>query len=380
LKVFRKLKSVVRKVRERVDLVFAPERIEERRAIAPAATTTETFGEYVEGWLKRRVARGFRSEIDYRNALKNHLLPELGHRPLGDVTTKEIREVVGRLREKKAHRKTTLLAPRTVRGLYQSMHCVFESAVRDEIIQRNPCCLGADDLPDNEDSDPDFRETAIYTREELVEILDLDNKNDPPVPAYWRNLYRVLLFTGARVGEICALTWDRVDFEAKPLGRITIAKSYSSKRKQVGPTKTKVIRRAPIHPDLEPHIRWWRDVGYEQFTGMKPEPGALVFPAKGRGKNRGQLLPRGSTVVLHRLHDDLDALGMRPRRTHDLRRSFISLSNDVEGVNKDAIQRITHSRGGDVYAGYLEVEWKTTCRESSRMTLNEDDEAVPKDS
>lgn len=334
----------------------------QRPAVAPAAlpppqvaeldTGATSFADYATRWLKRRETEGLLSGIDYGCTFRKHLFPAIGDMPLAEIAPRDIRMMVSELRSKPKARGAGTLAHRTVRNVYGLAHNIFATAVADEIIDRNPCCLRGNDLPKNLDANPDFKDQSIFTRGELAAIADVADTNPLGLSDYWRTLYRFLAFTGCRVGEATGLTWDRIDFDRKPLGCITLARSYSSKRDAVGETKTKAVRKVPVHPQLEPLLRAW----YERRAGD------IVFPAAPGRRRR-------SSVVLNRLHRDLAKLGLRPRRTHDFRRTLISLVNGVEGIDKDAIRRLTHSRPGDVYSSYLEIQWETTCREFSKWRI-----------
>lgn len=352
-----RLRDLLSRARARVARAVAGDLKIDRLRLAAGAE--DTFGVYVEKWLVRRIAEGLRSEIDYRSQLDNHILPVFRDRPLAEVTTREIREFISGMRAK-LKASGDPLAPRTVRNIYALLRNVFASALRDEIIQRNPCCLAGADIPKNIDSKADFRSKAKFDRSEVIALLE-----DESIPAEWRLLYRVLFFTGARVGEISALTWERVELAFQPLGKITIASSFSSKSKRVGATKTNIGREVPIHPQLAPMLLRWHEAGYRSYTGRDPQPSALVLPAMRNGEPKH----RRNTVVLHRLHDDLESLGLRPRRTHDFRRTFITLACAENGADKEILRRVTHTRPGDVFNSYREVPWEVLCREMEKLRL-----------
>jgi hypothetical protein len=66
---------------------------------------------------------------------------------------------------------------------------------------------------------------------------------------------------------------------------------------------------------------------------------------------------------------DLERIGLRGRRQHDARRTFISLCRS-DGARKDLLRLITHGRDGeDVMDSYTELEWKRLCRQVSKLRL-----------
>ena len=54
-----------------------------------------------------------------------------------------------------------------------------------------------------------------------------------------------------------------------------------------------------------------------------------------------------SRPMVRPLHDDLALLELRPRRGHDLRRTFITLAQ-VDGARKDILEAISHGARGDI--------------------------------
>ena len=194
-----------------------------------------TVAKWAEVWLETRRKKGVVVADDYESRLNMHILPKLGHLRLDEVRVTHVAEMVQSLKEKK-------LAPRTIRHIYFQTHGMFQKAVRRELLATNPCVLDEDDLPAKIDHDPEWRQTAIYSRAEIERIII-----DERIPRD-RRMYDALLFlAGVRFGEASALRWRHYDAEMAPLGRLSIAKSYSTKLKAEKEVKTKVPRDVPVH-------------------------------------------------------------------------------------------------------------------------------------
>jgi integrase len=118
--------------------------------------------------------------------------------------------------------------------------------------------------------------------------------------------------------EASALRWRHYDAEMKPLGRLSIAKSYNTKLKAEKEVKTKVPRDVPVHSALAALLAEWKLSGWQAMFGRTPGPDDLIIPSR-LGKNRS------ANHMLKKFHQDLERLGIRARRQHDLRRTFISL-------------------------------------------------------
>jgi integrase len=64
-----------------------------------------------------------------------------------------------------------------------------------------------------------------------------------------------------------------------------------------------------------------------------------------------------------RFHEDLARLGLRKRRVHDLRRTFISLAL-ADGARNDVLRWVTHGPDGDIVDLYTTLPWRRCARRS----------------
>jgi integrase len=308
-----------------------------------------TVQRWSELWLESRRAKGVVIVDDYESRLKNHILPRIGALRLHEVLPVHIEDMVRSLRSKR-------LAPRTVRHIYFQAHAMFEKAIRKGHLSINPCNLDEDDLPEKMDKNPEWRATAIYARAEVEQII-----SDDRVPPDRRMLDALLFLAGIRFGEAAALRWHHYDAKAEPLGRLIIAKSYNTKLKVEKSVKTKVPRAVPVHPVLAALLAEWKLGGWAQLRGRDPRPNDLIVPSR-RGDNRSV------NHMLKKFHADLKRLGLRPRRQHDLRRTFISLCLG-DGASKDILRWITHAPEGDVVDDYTTLVWQPLCREVAKLKI-----------
>jgi integrase len=309
-----------------------------------------TVAKWAADWLETRRRKGVVVADDYESRLKLHILPKLGHLRLDEVRVVHIAEMVQSLKEKK-------LAPRTIRHIYFQTHGMFQKAVRRELLAVNPCVLDEDDLPAKVDHDPEWRQTAIYSRAEIEQIIV-----DERIP--WdRRMYDALLFlAGVRFGEASALRWRHYDAEIKPLGRLSIAKSYNTKLKAEKEVKTKVPRDVPVHAVLAALLAEWKLSGWPAMFGRTPGPDDLIIPSR-LGKNRS------ANHMLKKFHQDLERLGIRARRQHDLRRTFISLCLG-DGGRSDILRWVTHSRPRTATIDdYTTLVWNPLCEEVAKLRI-----------
>lgn len=314
-----------------------------RRVRLGGFTRHTAFGVYAWAWLAKKEKAGLRSAIDYASTIRRHLVPRFGPRRIGDIRTPDVRAFVGELRSLQGD---AALSSRRVLGIYACLRNIFRDAVAEELLDRQPCCLRGKDLPANEDADPRFRRSSLFTTEEIQALVRA------PSDLFWRSLYVALFATGARVGELLGLRWRDVHLDEEPLGRIDVVEAWASKRREASPPKTRLAREVPIAPPLARALHALRD-------HLSPDEGDLVWGAPGAHLS--------SREVLEHLHADLTALGLRRRRVHDARRTFISLACNSEGADLQVLRRVTHLRPADVHSAYREIPWDVTCREFSKI-------------
>lgn len=85
---------------------------------------------------------------------------------------------------------------------------IFEYAIRNGYIRDNP--MDGVILPKKAEKK---REDNYYTKQELSMFLTFIQKNKP---SYYP-LFRLLAYSGMRIGELLALTWDDIDLEASTI-------------------------------------------------------------------------------------------------------------------------------------------------------------------
>lgn len=247
---------------------------------------------------------------------------------MAGVTRKMIQDLAAQWRKN--------FAPRTVRNLHTLVRGMFADAIDEGLVETNPAEIHVKHLGRSGDADPDWRATALYTREEAMALM-----TDPRLPPDRRVLHAIAALGGLRLGEIAALRWRHVQ-DAEPLDRLLVALSYDKG------TKTDRSREVPIHPVLARVRLHWRRTGYAETIGHDPGLDDLVVPSpvsragKGSHKHRAAGTMRTKEQVGKRFGRDLEPLGLRHRRFHDFGRTFITLAQ-VDGANPGHLETVTHT-------------------------------------
>ncbi|HJU21234.1 MAG TPA: site-specific integrase [Casimicrobiaceae bacterium] len=339
--------------------------LERAEAEVAAGVDTETIvigpttvKQHIETWSQSRMDQGVGCAFDDRTRLRKYAVPIIGQLAFDEVRPRHIRDLIRTLVQSSG------LAPRSIRHVYGALHVMFRDAVVDEILPANPCVLKSGDLPRKKDKDPRWRPGAIFTRAEVPQLIW-----DDRIPKDRRVLYALLALAGPRFGEASAARWYSYDEKIEPLGRLVVATSWSTRRAIEKSTKTEEPRSVPIHPVFAEILTEWKQTGWREIMGRDPTPEDLIIPSR-RGANRGV------NHALRRFHEDLDRLGLRHRRLHDLRRTFISLAIS-DGARPDVLKRVTHGRPGDIMGVYTELPWETLCEDVGKLKIARPAPATP---
>ena len=233
----------------------------------------------------------------------------------------------------------------TVNVTLARLSMIFAWAIRQEIITcRNPC-EGVNQLPTKPRQD-------CYTLDEVHRLLSLPDVL-PMIP--------MVLYTGIRRGELLGLRWEDIDFQAE---RIDVRRSYD------GPTKTDQTRVIPLHRELAPILRAWREQ-------CPKTPEAVVFPLVVCGVAR--MATRSPEITTKELRAQLARAGVRNDfacPVHAMRHTFASLFMDQVDSQRALESILGHSTAGNkVTAGYIHTDVKTLARKLNQMTLKPQPEA-----
>ena len=311
-----------------------------------------TVAAYAERVIEKRKARDLSGWKIDRSRMRANVLPVIGKMLLTDVRPRHVLAVVERAQSRSC-------APRSVRNIYYLVSALFNEAVGDQLIETSPCTLNRNQIGTVRDKDPAWRESARYTRDEVIALM-----SDRRVPEDRRVLYALKTIGMLRHGEAAGLTFARLNKEAMPLAKLSVVLSY---RRPIGDRKGP--RAVPVHPELRELLdRWWAR-GWQEVMGRPPTLDDLVVPAPPSVR-----YPEGHMRTKDIAHKDITAdlalLGFRHRRGHDLRRTGITVYLE-DGASKDLLRVCSHGqriRDGAIDL-YISYEWFALCGEISKLKL-----------
>ena len=178
----------------------AEQKEREAQAVAEAAKIL-TFRQYGERVFmpSKTVTMSENSRSNYQGYLDKKIYPALGDLKLPEITPAQITALLLDIQaEGKAHS--------TVIKVYTILHSFFKMAYLGDMIDRNP--MDKVERPKPRKDEVKASGPLAYTPSEVQKIVaGLERE-----PLKWRALVHLLIDTGIRRGECCALQWKNIDF------------------------------------------------------------------------------------------------------------------------------------------------------------------------
>lgn len=198
-----------------------------------------TFSEFVEIWKENWLpAKTTRVQEEYIAMIERKFIPAFGFMPIDRIRATHIDRVLTEM--KKAGK-----APKTIRHNFTAINSVMKYAYKKQYIRENPC-LRCDDLP-KVVKNGELHYFTIEQTKAFFRALDMSfsttykahtrtlaktgEKYTVPeytetrtVPTQFKAYFYLAIYGGFRRGELCALTWEDIDFDSKT---ISINKAFS---------------------------------------------------------------------------------------------------------------------------------------------------------
>jgi integrase len=316
----------------------------ELRAAERARQAAETtLGEYIEQWMAYRStgsgARNLspRTQYNYRNVLKNHILPDLKDRPLSSIRPRDIRHWHGAVGARTGDSAQA--------AAYSLLRSILATAAADELIPDSPCTLvGASFAPRKIEIDPPTIEQLAL----LVEAL----------PAEVRMLALLGGWCALRSGELRELRRGDFDMD-KGTVHITRALSYGEDvTRLVKAPKSKAGRRTVAVP---PHLLDALQGHLDEYVG--PEADALLFRSPRQGAQLSKSTLWNWFDVARR------AAGLPHLRVHDLRHLGAVLATRSGASLAQVMGRLGHKslRSAIIYQHFVSDQDREIAQQMSAL-------------
>lgn len=224
-----------------------------------------TFGALATGWLCTKRENVKESTfIKYRNLLNCNILPRLGKIAAAQVTVDILKDLHNWLLTK-GGRKKQGLSPKTVADAFS----IIRSVLRYAEIQKIPiCCTGTEVTVRSVHRK--MRVLSAAERKRLVKWLAANPSR--------RNLgILVCLYTGMRLGEVCALRWEDISEREKTIyvrstmQRLQMDQNTLRKTAVIitAPKSASSIRTIPVPPVLQNTLDQYRTPDGYLLTGTE---------------------------------------------------------------------------------------------------------------
>ncbi len=240
---------------------------------------------------KRSVGLKKATLMDYESTLRIHLSPFFGTTPLDEIDVAQVESFV----YAKQHEGR---APKSILNYLGLLHAIFGHGLKRDWCTHNPVTLV------EKPRVPRHTDIRFLSLEELEAILRATPAT--PIGRNDRLIFLAAAMTGMRRGEVVALRWQDVDWNARV---IRVRQNFT--RGEFGTPKSRRSSRAVplanrLAAELEQHHQATPYRGELDLVFAHPATGKVLDPSK---------LRKRFQACAHRA-------GVRPVRFHDLRHTF----------------------------------------------------------
>lgn len=297
----------------------------------PFGAFLDLYRNDVDGRLREHsiIAREYR--------IGNHIVDSFGDMKLNDIDALDIRRWQNELLEKG-------LANYTLKGIQSTLSAVFNHAVKFYGLKTNPCKTAGILTSTDETKEP----MPFWTYEQYSAVIaEVDDLKAQTAIA-------LLYWSGMRKGELLALRWNKIDFEA---GTCEISQSYQRIGGEAVVTATKTgDRRTILLPDVcLDQLSTYRNALY------RPDPDDYVFDWEKRFIEKG-------------IAEGAGRAGVKRIHVHGLRHSHASLLISL-GANIVLIsKRLGHAKVSttlDTYSHFFPDDEKKTVMDLDDLASSE---------
>jgi integrase len=278
----------------------------ERQAQKRAATVT--LDTYAQTWIEQRPLKPRTRDL-YKGQLRLHIKDQLGNVPIGALSGQAVRAWYARLGTEHPTRN---------KQVYFLLHSICETAVKDQLLQRNPCQI----------------ERATHaprkTEPVVLSIADLHAVADKIKPEQLKALVLLSAWCGLRWGEVAELKRSDIVLADGEPQVVRISRAFAHRNGCIVDTTKTAKPRAVVIPS---HIR--ADVKHHLDRYVLKEADAQLFTAP-KSCHYSDRLARES------LKNAAKTVGAANIRLHDLRH-FAGTQAARVGNLVETMQRLGHS-------------------------------------
>lgn len=301
-----------------------------------------TVGEWLAVWMRDYQAHASANTREtYRSVIRSTIAPVVGNVKLSALSKMHVRRMVTSMQARN-------LSPATIRHACAILSGSMRSAIEAGLINSNP----AENIKLPRIVRKPFH---VVDREKIPEFIRAAEQTQ------YANELAFMLYTGVRVGEMCGLLWDDIDFDA---ATIHVQRQYNSGRySQPKNGETRLIHVAEETVNILKRQRvsqLKQRIASEHWTESD-----VVFGRNGE--------PHGATTIYKAVKRVGEMIGIPELHPHDLRHSY-AIAALRSGADAKTVQHnLGHKSAAmtlDVYAAYTSDAGKDSARKLSEYLKN----------
>ena len=328
-------------------------------------STPMTFEYFAKVWDENHNQNlAMMTAVHQRQLLKGRIMDYFKGKCIQEITADDIRYFLDELRHEKLENGQLLSATMVYKNFKLLRH-ILGKAVEWHVISQNPC----DELCPQEVPKPEYHHYPILQRWELQRLLKaVDATPDSYTGIKHKLMFYITLLTGVRKGELCALTWDCVDWEHATISVDKSEKYVSAKVTEVSKPKTKSsIRHVYVDNKILKLMHEYRELQRLMLSRKSyTNPGHFIFLAT--RLRHGEVVPMSPNAFNSWL-TKLCRVNELPHITvHSLRHmaATYSLNNGASLTTVQAMLGHTNIRTTSIYLHPLEVDRKQAAEKLSQ--------------
>lgn len=162
-----------------------------------------TLNDVFEMWVNLKKGLKDNTFQNYQYMYNQFVYPDFGQSKVVKMKRSDVRRFYNMLADER------LLKISTIDNVHTVLHQVLDLAVEDEYLRNNPSDNALKELKQSHSFDVEKRK-ALTVQEQNTFLTFLENSKQYN---HWLPIFRVMIGTGLRVGEITGLRWEDLDFE-----------------------------------------------------------------------------------------------------------------------------------------------------------------------
>lgn len=290
-------------------------------------SSSATFKDVYDLWIEHYKSDVKKSTLSRTELLfDKHILPKFGNLPIKEITVAYCQKVVTEWSKTGTSKQYPLFV--------NYISKVFKMAINLEIVENNPVTNVI--IPKNKSAEKKLK-IKYYTKAELQIFLNTINKEKNEffkIRDY--ATFRLLAFSGCRIGEVLALNWSDLDFENRELNiskTVTKAKDYNVLEK---PKTMSSNRRIILDEKTIYSLKEWKLLQMKYLFKLSFNKPSFIFTNDENNFTINQAVTERFKIYSERA--GLPNIGL-----HGFRHTHASLLFEADANMKEVQERLGHA-------------------------------------